>query len=117
MAKNRVKVEDKDVKVRKMSSSDGDIICPWCGLPSKIPIEEAKKGIVTCYQCSSPFKAEYSMKLEIKKFEPPEIPEEQYEREADAIARMFCPPIKKCKYCGHPHIDGYVCESCGDRRR
>jgi hypothetical protein len=34
-------------------------------------------------------------------------------KEADALARSYCPVMHPCKDCGHPVIKGYCCETCG----
>lgn len=38
---------------------------------------------------------------------------EVYRKEADKLARDFCPPIYPCKECGYPVINGYCCIYCG----
>jgi hypothetical protein len=37
----------------------------------------------------------------------------RWEKEANRLARDYCPSILACKKCGHPVIDGYCCDSCG----
>ena len=43
-----------------------------------------------------------------------QLSEEAFNRQANALARSFCPDIHECKKCGSPYIDGYCCDSCGD---
>jgi hypothetical protein len=50
---------------------------------------------------------------QIKKIDPI-VDWEQWEEEADELARDFCPSIYPCKKCGHPIISGYCCTFCGD---
>lgn len=38
----------------------------------------------------------------------------EWELEASALARAYCPPIYDCKKCGYPVISGYCCTYCGD---
>lgn len=40
----------------------------------------------------------------------------EYERLANAQARNFAPPIRQCKACSYPYVDGYCCNNCGDTR-
>jgi len=37
----------------------------------------------------------------------------EWERLADAEARVFAPRIRPCATCGGPAVDGYVCNRCG----
>ena len=37
----------------------------------------------------------------------------KWEKEANNLARDYCPPIYPCKKCGHPHISIYRCTFCG----
>lgn len=37
----------------------------------------------------------------------------KWEKEANILARLYCPTIKPCIDCGHPVIIGYCCETCG----
>jgi hypothetical protein len=36
-----------------------------------------------------------------------------WERKANSIARSWAPPIRPCKTCGYPVVDGYCCNNCG----
>ena len=38
---------------------------------------------------------------------------DDWQREANAIARDFAPPIKPCADCNHPVVKGYCCNTCG----
>lgn len=49
-----------------------------------------------------------------KKTESNDTKRIEYEREANHLAREYCPPIYPCAKCGHPVIDGYCCAFCGD---
>lgn len=37
-----------------------------------------------------------------------------YQREANRLARDFCPRIHPCAKCSHPVVSGYCCTTCGD---
>lgn len=37
----------------------------------------------------------------------------KWEKEANELARGYCPQIHSCKDCGHPVIEGYCCGTCG----
>jgi hypothetical protein len=36
----------------------------------------------------------------------------RWEKEANNLARVYCPTIRPCKDCGHPVINGYCCVFC-----
>jgi hypothetical protein len=36
----------------------------------------------------------------------------RWEKEANNLARGYCPTIRPCKDCGHPVISGYCCDFC-----
>jgi hypothetical protein len=38
---------------------------------------------------------------------------DKWEKEANQIARDFCPTIYPCKKCNHPVANGYCCRYCG----
>jgi len=48
--------------------------------------------------------------MKIKKLKP-HTP--WWEREAGKVARNFVSPMKPCRDCGYPVIDGYCCTRCG----
>ena len=37
----------------------------------------------------------------------------RWERLANEVARIYCPPIYACATCGYPVVDGYCCTKCG----
>jgi hypothetical protein len=45
-------------------------------------------------------------KKKIKAYTP------RWEKEANNLARVYCPTIRPCKDCGHPVINGYCCVFC-----
>jgi hypothetical protein len=49
----------------------------------------------------------------LKKLEP-YTPE--WNKLANIVARNFAPPIRPCRECGYPVVDGYCCGRCGSTR-
>ena len=42
-----------------------------------------------------------------------EMSDDQWDKEANNLARCYCPEIKACRHCNHPVVSGYCCSSCG----
>jgi len=39
---------------------------------------------------------------------------EEWQKEANALARCYAPTIYPCCKCNHPVVKGYCCGHCGD---
>jgi len=48
-------------------------------------------------------------KCKIRKIEPYT---KKWEKLANELARIYR-PIKPCKHCGYPVLEGYCCQTCG----
>ena len=49
----------------------------------------------------------------LKKMKPIDPYSEEWEHEADIIARGACPRIYPCGNCQYPVVSGYCCTYCG----